>query len=71
MIYVLVCWYLDFVVTVPDMPNIHDMLTNIGHRVGHQSGLDERSGRSSTTFLYGTAFRVYFMFSKIGRSSTY
>ena len=30
---------------IPDMPNIHNILTIIGHRVGHQSGLGESSGR--------------------------
>ena len=35
------------------------ILTNIGHRFGHQSGLHESSGRDSTTFLYGIAFHVY------------
>ena len=33
------------------MQNIHSILTVIGHRVGHQSGLDESSGRNSTIFL--------------------
>ena len=32
--------------TVLDMPNIHKMLTIIGNRFGHQSGLDESSGRN-------------------------
>ena len=30
-----------------------------------QSGLDESSGRKSATFLYGIAFLVYLMFSKV------
>ena len=36
--------------TVPDMLNIYNILTNIGHRFGHQSNLDESSGRVSTIF---------------------
>ena len=50
--------------TIPNMTNIHNILTNIGHRSGHQSGLDESSGRNPTTFLYGVAFRVYFVLAK-------
>ena len=42
--------------TVPGMPSIHNILTNSGHRFGHKSGLDETSGRISTTFLHGIAF---------------
>ena len=45
------------------MQNIHTILTIIGHRFGHQSGLDESSRRDSTTLRHGIAFRVYFMFS--------
>ena len=29
--------------TVPDMPNIQNLLTMIGHRFSHQLGLDESS----------------------------
>ena len=50
--------------TVPDMPNMHIILTLLGHRFGHQLGLDESSGRNSTTFLHGIAFRVYEFFPK-------
>ena len=46
-----------------DMPN-KQILTTSGHSFGHQSGLDESSGRDSTMFLYGIAFHVYLMFSK-------
>ena len=53
---------------VPDMPNICNILTTIGHRFGHQSGLDESAGLNSTTFLYGTAFRVYLVFSQISKT---
>ena len=48
--------------TVPDMRNIHDILTTIGHRFGHQSGLDESSGQVSTIFRHGIAIRVCLMF---------
>ena len=51
--------------TVPGMPGIHNILTNIEHRFGHQSGLDESLRRNSTTFLHGVAFRVYLKFQKI------
>ena len=47
---------------------IHNLLTNIGHRLGHQSGLDESSRRTSTVFLYGIAFHVYVVFSKIDQT---
>ena len=45
------------------------LLTSIGHRFGHQSGLDESSGRNSTTCLHGIAFRVYLVFSKIDKNT--
>ena len=50
---------------------IEKLPTNIGHRVGHQSGLNESSGRNWPTFLNGVAFRVYLMFSDIGQDITY
>ena len=37
---------------------------DVGHRFGHQSGLDESSERISTTCLHGIAFRVYLMMPK-------
>ena len=58
-------------ISMPDMPNIQTILTNIGHRFVHQSGLDESSGGFTTTFRHGIAFRVYFMFSKIGKNHKY
>ena len=53
------------------MPNIHNILTIIGHRFGHQSGLDESSGGKFTTFLHGIGFRVYLVFSKIDTNTAY
>ena len=44
------------------------MFTNTGHRLGHQSGPDESSGRISTTFLHGIAFHVYVMFSEYAQT---
>ena len=41
------------------------------HRLGHQSGLDESSGRNSATFLHGIVFPVYLVFSKINISIEY
>ena len=57
--------------TVPSMPNISHILTNVEHRFGHQSGLGESSGRISTTCLYGIAFRVYLMFFQNGNNINY
>ena len=55
--------YVDLMVgTIPDLPNIHNMLTIPGHRFRHPSGLDESSGRNSTTSLHGIAFLVYLVF---------
>ena len=54
--------------TIPDMPNIHNIMTNIGHRFHHQSGLDESSGRNSITCLHGIVFRVCLKFSKIRKN---
>ena len=51
--------------------NIHffgKILTNIGHRFVHQSGLDENSGQTSTFVRQGIVFRVYLMFSQIGKT---
>ena len=50
------------------MPTIHHTITNIGHRFGYQSGLDERSGQKSTLFQYGIVFRVCLMFSQISQN---
>ena len=46
----------------------HNILTIIGHCIRHQPGLDESSGRDSTTFLHGIAFRFYLVFSKVGKT---
>ena len=51
--------------TVPNMQSIHNVLTIIGHRFGHRSGVYQSSGRNPTIFLYGIAFRVYLVISKI------
>ena len=51
-----------------DMSNIYNVLPFIGHRFGHQSGLDEISGRISAISLYGIAVRLYLVFSKIGKT---
>ena len=51
--------------TVPDIQNICNILTIVGHCFGHQSGLDESSGRNSTIFLYGITMHVYLMFQKV------
>ena len=63
--YIPTCYMYVVRVGVPNMQNMHNMLANVGHRVGHQTGLDENSGRNSTTFLNGFAFRGYLVFSKI------
>ena len=39
------------------------MLTIIGHRFGHQSGLNTSPRRISTTYLHGIVFHVTFGFS--------
>ena len=41
------------------------------HRFGHHSGLDESSGRNSTTILHGIVFPVYLMLSKISIITEY
>ena len=51
--------------TAPDMPNIYNLLTKNGRRFDHQSDLDESSGRYSTIFQHGIAFRVYLLCSEI------
>ena len=60
------CWVATYaapyVGTVPDIPNTHKMSTNIGHRFVHQSGLDETSGRNSTTFRH----RKIMLHSRVG-----
>ena len=60
-----------YVGTVPDIPNIHKILTNIGHRFVHQSGLDESPGQKSTICLHRIAFRVYLLFSRMGKNRKY
>ena len=51
--------------------HIDNILTNIGHRFVHQSGLEQSSGRNSTFFRLRIAFRVYLMFSEIGKNTKY
>ena len=51
--------------------NIDNVLTNIGHRFVHQSGLDQSSGRNSAMFRLRIAFRVYLMFSQIDKNTKY
>ena len=59
-----------YVDAVPDIPiyTILYFLTNVGHRVGHQSGLDESSGQIPAAILNVFAFRVYLVFSNIGKN---
>ena len=60
--------YLPFY-TIPAVPTLHNILTNIGHRFGHQSGLDESSRRNSTASLHEAALCVYLVFPKIGKNT--
>ena len=53
------------------MPNLLNILTITGHRFGHQSGLDESSGRNSTAFMHGLAFRIYLVFSPKAKNTKY
>ena len=53
------------------VPVIHNMLTTIGHRLRHQSDLDESTAQNSTSSLYGAAFRVHLVFSQINKNITY
>ena len=56
---------------LPDTPNMHNTLTMLGYRFGHQSGLDESPGRNSSFFLHGIEFHVYFVLLAIDRNFTY
>ena len=51
--------------------NIHQILKSIGHRFVYQSGLDESPGQKSTKFRLRIEFRVYLMFSQVGKNTTY
>ena len=51
--------------------NIDNILTIIGHRFVHQSGLDQSSGRISAFVRLRIAFRVYLMFSQIDKNTKY
>ena len=59
----------DTRINIPRKYSLHILiiLIIIGHSVGHQSWLDEfwTSDRSSTTFPYGIAIRMYLVFLKI------
>ena len=66
-IYIYIC--VDYICLI--LTSIDKILTNIGHRFVHQSGLDESSGRNSTSFRHRNAFRVYSVFSKIGGNCQY
>ena len=52
------------------MPNIYNMLTIVGHRFGHQSGIDVSSERISTTFRHAIALRIHLVFSEIGKTAS-
>ena len=43
----------------------HNILTNIGHRFGHQSGVYKSSGQNSAAISIAYSFRVSLVFSKI------
>ena len=62
---------ITYVGTLPDMTCIYNISTIVGHRFGHQSGVDDSSGRNSITILHGIAFHIYLMFSKIGNIRQY
>ena len=61
--------YVGTLSNVPDMPNIHNIWVHIGHRFGHQAGLDKSSGRNSTTFVYGIEFQVFWGLQRYAQSS--
>ena len=48
--------------TVRDIQNIHKILTIVGHRFDHQSGLYESSGQNSATMSNVSAFPVCLVF---------
>ena len=54
--------------TVGRYSNMFNILTITGHRFGHQTRLDESSGRNAIIFLCEIAVRVYLVFSKIGET---
>ena len=56
-------WY-----TLVSIYDVRNISTNIGHRSGHQSGLDESSGPKSTIILHGIAFHIYLRFSNTGKN---
>ena len=55
---------------LPYMPTIHNLLTHIGHRLGHQSGLDESSRRIRQLFCMNWV-SCLFDVSKIAKHITY
>ena len=66
---VLYIWYYSITGgTVPYIPNIDNILAH-GHRFGHQSGLDEGARQKSAAMLNAFAFRVYVVFSKVGKNT--
>ena len=64
-----VMYAIPYVGTVPDMPNIPNILTNVGHRFGHQSSLGRVQEEAGPLCLYGVAFRVYLVFPNIAKTS--
>ena len=43
----------------PYMPDMHSSLATIGYHFGHESALDESSGRNPTAFLHAIALCIY------------
>ncbi len=56
--------------TVADRPNIHNILTNIGHRFGHQSGLDGNTRQKPFCVVREIVLRVCLVFSEMGKNIT-
>ena len=63
--YVYTYTYAYTISTVCRYSTRYNILTDIGHRFGHQSGLEESSTRSPPTFQNGFASRVCLLFKNM------
>ena len=50
------------IVHISDVPNINEILTNVGYRFGHQSGLDQSSDETWSLFVWNSVPHLFCVF---------
>ena len=55
---------MNITLQVPDMPNINNVLTTVGHRFGHQSSLGKSSGKNDNFSIWNCVTRLFDVLKK-------